>query len=369
MRILHFIWSANFGGIEKLVLGLSVEQLKTNANPHILIGCKKGELIKSISESGVPHTYAGLKSGLDINSKRYRQILNLMSQHDIIHMHTFNPLIAYAAVKSGKKMIYTVHGNFNLGRKTRLNDHIINYLRSVFLKRKDVCLTFNSNWAKDTALKKYGITGKETTIIYNGILPEIQNTNSSAELIDFKNRFSDYYIIGTAGRFNESKGIDRLIRSFATFSKEKNNTRLLLVGDGNERMNLENLVDQLNIRSKTTFAGFQSNVGAWQRLMNVCVIPGKFEAFGLAALETMQKGIPTFVFKDAGGMLEVLGEDLSEYVVGSEDELSEKLTLFHKSGKDREPSVREKLISRAGLFTFEKMVARYQSCYNTVIYK
>ncbi len=368
MRILHFIWSANFGGIEKLVLSLSIEQMKGDTTPHILIGCRKGELISSISESGVPFTFAGLKNGFDFNISRYNEIVKLMKDYDIIHMHTFNPLIARAAIKSRKKIIYTVHGNFNLGRKPRINDHIMNLLRSIFLRRSDVQVTFNSKWAKETAVTKYRLKDRDLTVIYNGILPEIQLNEASNDRNDFKSRVKNNFIVGTAGRFNQSKAIDRLIRSFASFAKNIDNTSLLLVGDGSERPYLENLVDQLGIRDKTTFTGFKSNVGEWQSLMDVCVIPGKFEAFGLAALETMQKGIPTFVFKDAGGMLEVLGDDLSEYVISSEADLSEKLKDFYSYRKDQDETRKSKLRERAGLFTFDKMVSNYKNCYVKILH-
>jgi len=367
MKILHFIWSANFGGIEKLVLGLAVAQMKGNTSPHILIGCKKGELLQSISESGAPFTFAGFKSGFDFSNSKYRKVLQIMKEHDIVHLHTFNPLIAWAAIRSGRKILYTVHGNFNLGRSPGFNDHVMNLLRSLFLKRTDVWITFNSSWAKEMAVKKYGLGNKRQTVIYNGLLPENATDTKSETIAVFKQQNADNFIIGTACRFNHSKSVDRLVRAFAEFSRGKDDTRLLLVGDGSERQHLEELVDKLKIREKTIFTGFSPEVGKWQDLMNICVIPGRFEAFGLAALETMQKGIPTFIFNDAGGMLEVLGNDLSEYVMKSESELSANLERYYIMRRQQDESRKNMLQQRAGIFSFERMVSNYQNCYRDLM--
>lgn len=58
VRVLHFIWSANFGGIEKLVLHLAEAQLPdSEIEPFLMIGCRKGELIERIEQSEVQHCF------------------------------------------------------------------------------------------------------------------------------------------------------------------------------------------------------------------------------------------------------------------------------------------------------------------------
>lgn len=363
VRVLHFIWSANFGGIEKLVLHLAEAQFQDSGiEPFLMIGCRKGELIESIEQSEVPHCFFGLKSGLDFAPLTIRSLIKLFRRFDVLHLHTFNPAVALAALISGRKIVNTIHGNFNLGRKIRLNDHALNFLRRLFYSRKRVLLTYNSRWAADLASLKYGIQKGRGKVIYNGLLPEKSMTKSTVTS-DF-NRMSGHYVIGTAGRFNESKRIDRLIHGFALFCSRKSDVQLVLIGDGANRAKLEKQVLDLGINDRTVFTGYRQDVREWQKRMDVSVVPSACESFGLAALESLSLGIPTILFQDAGGMLEILGDTFKDDIVKDEAELSIRLEYYYLHRNEPNVIMREQRIQRAGIFTFESMAAGYKECYH-----
>lgn len=363
VRVLHFIWSANFGGIEKLVLHLAEAQLPdSEIEPFLMIGCRKGELIERIEQSEVQHCFWGLKSGFNFNPVTIRSLVKLFSRFDVLHLHTFNPAVALAALFSGRKIVNTIHGNFNLGRKIRLNDHIINFLRRLFYSFERVVLTYNSCWAAELASMKFKIRHGRGKVIYNGLLPEKPLSKNTVSA-DFK-QLSGHYVVGTAGRFNESKRIDRLIRGFALFCANKADVMLLLVGDGANRAELLKLVNELGIRKCTLFTGYRQDVREWQNRMNVSVIPSSNESFGLAALETMSLGIPTILFSDAGGMLEIPGETFRDDIVLNENELSERLEYYYSHRNDSKIIMSAKRIQRAGIFTFDAMVKGYKECYH-----
>lgn len=363
VRILHFIWSANFGGIEKLVLHLAEAQLQdSELEPFLMIGCRKGELIERIEQSEVPHCFFGLKSGFDLSTSTIHSLIQLFNRFDVLHLHTFNPAVALAALVSGRKIVNTIHGNFNLGRKIRPNDHVLNVLRRIFYSRKKVLLTYNSRWAADLASLKYGIRKGRGKVIYNGLLPE-KPVTINTESADLK-RLIGHYVVGTAGRFNESKRIDRLIRGFALFCATKPDVILLLVGDGANRNALEKQVSELGISDRTFFTGYRQDIREWQNRMQVSVIPSSNESFGLAALETMSLGIPTILFSDAGGMLEIPGDMFHEDIVKSEDELSKRLEFYYAHRNDSKIIMSEQRIQRAGIFTFDAMVKGYKDCYH-----
>lgn len=363
LRVLHFIWSANFGGIEKLVLHLAEAQAQdSELEPFLMIGCRKGELIAAIEQSIVPHRFYALKSGYDLLPSTIRSLVIWFQQFDILHLHTFNPAVAWAALQSGRKIINTIHGNFNLGRKTGLNDFVINFLRRLFYSQKRVILTYNSRWAADLASSKYGIQKGRGIVIYNGLLPE--NTCRSIVTSTDLDRLNGHFTVGTAGRFNESKRIDRLIHGFALFCAKKPDAQLLLVGDGANRAVLEKLVSDLGIGDRTIFTGYRQDVREWQRRMQVSVIPSSYESFGLAALETMSLGIPTILFSDAGGMLEIPGDDFIEDIVKDEAALSSRLEYYYAHRHEPKIMINESRIQRAGIFTFDNMVKGYKDCYH-----
>src|SRR5690606_19063250 len=124
------------------------------------------------------------------------------------------------------------------------------------------------------------------------------------------------------------KRVDRLIEGFARF-QDGREAMLLIVGDGVERAALEARVDDLEIRAKTLFAGYQREVQAYQAAMDVCVFPSQNEPFGLVAVETLALGKPTVVFADGGGICEIVaGLDPSD-VVENSDALAKRLAYYY----------------------------------------
>ncbi|MBL0340957.1 MAG: glycosyltransferase family 4 protein [Bacteroidetes bacterium] len=192
-------------------------------------------------------------------------------------------------------------------------------------------ITFNSKFTQKIAIEKYHLKNIKDGIIYNGIPfkkpSEIPEITSAEHLAFLRNKF----VIGTSCRFNAFKRIDRLIDAFSEFAKGKPDVVLLLVGDGVMKQKLEERVNQLNINSMVLFAGFQSNVQGYQKLMNICVFPSEDEPFGLVAVETLAMGKPTIVFKDAGGMLEILINDFPDDIVADIPELVKKLNYYYES--------------------------------------
>ncbi len=333
MKVLHFIWSANFGGIEKLVITLARQQLQNkNLQPALLIGKRTGNFLELIEKNGIPYEFAGLKTGLDISFQKFNKIRKLMSSFDIIHIHTFNPLVAFAAVKTGKKIVFTVHGNFGFGRKRGFNDRILQYLCGLFMRKYVNYITYNSEFSRNYAMKFYHLKPfKNETLIYNAI-PEnaFLNLPASEEVLKIPtNRF----IIGTASRFAGFKRIDRLIEAFSVFCQNKPDTLLMLTGDGIKMQELKNLVKKKGIEQQVYFTGYLENVFASLNKMDVCVFPSENEPFGIVALEALALGKPVMVFADGGGITEII-KPLNKFnIAANEEHLVERLNFYYFNRK------------------------------------
>ncbi len=236
MKVLHFIWSGNFGGIEKTAIDLAMEQNRLQiAESHILIGCRKGEFLDLLANLKIPHHIGELHSGTDFNPIKIIKICNLIKSFDIIHFHTFNAVVMIASILSGRKIFYTIHGNLNYGKKIRLGDKINNFLRSWFFNRYVDFISFNSNWTKEQSLAKFKITHSRSAVIYNGInLDPVEDIGDTADH-DITGQLKNKFVVGTASRFNAGKRIDRLIRAFDIFAENNQNYILLLIGDGEQK--------------------------------------------------------------------------------------------------------------------------------------
>lgn len=92
-------------------------------------------------------------------------------------------------------------------------------------------------------------------------------------------------LIGAVGRLSGEKGFDILIRSVHALIRRWLDVRLVIVGEGGERANLERLIGQLGLRDRVTLPGWQADVR------------GYFEAMDVFALSSHREGLPNVVLE------------------------------------------------------------------------
>ena len=99
------------------------------------------------------------------------------------------------------------------------------------------------------------------------------------------------------------KRVEDTIRIFAKV-KEKINAKLILVGDGPERQNVEMLCRQMGLCDDIRFLGKQDAVEELLAVADLFLMPSASESFGLSALEAMACEVPV-ISSNAGGLPEV----------------------------------------------------------------
>ncbi|MDP7423417.1 MAG: glycosyltransferase family 4 protein [bacterium] len=155
------------------------------------------------------------------------------------------------------------------------------------------------------------------TVLHNGIPLPASSTNVEKKEIKALSRtfgLNHGPVIGSVGRLSRVKGYHDLLAAFPPIIARHPQTRLLLVGEGGERENLEQLTKQLEISENVVFTGFQSHVAPFFELMDVFVLPSTWqEPFGLVVIEAMAArlpvvatrlgGVPEIVLHEANGLL------------------------------------------------------------------
>lgn len=177
----------------------------------------------------------------------------------------------------------------------------------------------NSQGLKDLALKSE--PKKEIGVIYNGIdIEEFVADQSKCN--------PEHFTIICVSRVTPRKGIRFLIQAFKTLSGRYDQARLLIVGDGNEKKSLEDLVQGLGIKDKVEFAGAiaHENVLAYYQRANIFVLPSLNEGMSNVMLEALAVGLPV-VATDTGGTKELLTNNVNGLVVKMKDsnDLAEKI--------------------------------------------
>jgi len=366
MKVLHILGSAGAGGIERLVLQLIGAQAVTREiQPGVFLAFPRGAWLDQFHGLGVPCITAGLKSGYDWRPTVFRKARRIFMDYDILHFHSFNYLLAAAAIQSKKTIVYTEHGNFGFGRRTRLSDRVTHFLKGRFLRRDVSKMTFNSNFTAEYARKRYHLGDSRGRVVYNGV--DFVKIDPRPERVDplIQEYIRKRFVVGTSSRFAGFKRIDRLIDGFAEFQQGRD-TVLLLVGDGPLRRELQTRVEKLGIREKVVFAGMQDNVFDYQDLMDVCVFPSRDEPFGLVVLETLFLGKPTVVFNDGGGIREIVEPAFPDDSVDGTDGLVRRLD-FYLNQPEYISNTKKSRKERALEFSMVRCASQFNEVYMSVI--
>lgn len=112
-------------------------------------------------------------------------------------------------------------------------------------------------------------------------------------------------LVLSIGRLLENKDFPTLLRAFAKVRAIKPQAHLLILGEGEERRRLQDLIAQLGLGSHVSLAGSVRNVFAYLQAADVFVLPSKREAFGNVLVEALACGVPV-VSTDSGGPREIL---------------------------------------------------------------
>lgn len=224
------------------------------------------------------------------------------NQIDIMHCHQYTPWVygVLAAFGTKTKVIFTEHGRFypdssSWKRKLinpwlcRITDHI----------------TSISKATKLALVEFENVPENKIKVIYNGIKkPEVEEET----VLALRHNLSiskDTIILGTIARLDPIKNHSMMLDAFALVLKEYPNTVLIIVGDGEERNNIEEKIKQLDIKDKVILPGYEPQPQHYLALMDIFLLSSLSEGTSMTLLEAMALGKPCVV-TDAGGNSEVV---------------------------------------------------------------
>lgn len=157
-----------------------------------------------------------------------------------------------------------------------------------------------NSWACSETAGKFFYTQK---IIYSPKYRVINNAINTANF-NFDNtvrentrkilRLEDKFIIGHIGWFGFAKNHVFLIRVFHEIYKREPNAALLLVGDGELRSKIEDMVKSLNLTEVVHFLGIRSDVPALLNAMDMFLLPSNFEGLPVCLIEAQTVSLRCF---------------------------------------------------------------------------
>lgn len=298
LRILEIIGDPSLAGAPRHLLGLldnfDYRQFE------IFVISPPGPLAGEIRSLRKPLELEIVKMSSKFNFKTISEIRKKIKhlKPDVIHIHgtRAGSLGRLAAIGLKIPVIYTEH----LWTKNyKLTSRVANLIQLVALWFLDMFT--NANIAVSQAVKDFMVESQisrpeKITVIYNGIeMPETKAKPFSSEEIT----------LGTVGTLNQQKGIQYLIQALPMVIGEFPKTKLIIVGEGDYKSELEKLVKKIKLQKVVSFSGFVKEIEKEMKEFDIYIQPSLSESFGLAIVHAMSLGLPV-VATNTGGIPEVV---------------------------------------------------------------
>lgn len=286
---------------------------------------------------------------------------------DILHVHYAIPHASAAIMakrileKQGIRIsvVTTLHGtDITLVGKDATYEPVVTYS----IEESDG-VTAVSQSLKDQTLEFFNIT-KEIHVIPNFI---DFNRFSKQPKEHFKKAIAPNgeKIVVHTSNFRKVKRVEDVILVFKLI-QEKVSAKLLLIGDGPERMHIEKLCRELDICDKVSFLGKQEMVEEILSICDLFVMPSESESFGLAALEAMACQVPV-IASDAGGIPEVNIHGVTGFnsPVGDVEDMA-KNALKILADENTLQGFKDRAFEHAQKFDMDLVLPMYETLYESV---
>ena len=215
-------------------------------------------------------------------------------------------------------------------------------------------------------VRDYGYPANRLTAIYNGIdVRGNVNEEAAAALRERIGATGSQFLVVFVGRLSSEKGAHLLLDATAPLER----VHIAFVGDGPQRAELEALADQLSMKARVTFVGYEPHPETWMAAADVVAVPSTwYEAFGRVVVEAMNEGTPVIASR-VGGMAELFEDGVQgRYVAaGSVPELRAAIETM---ANDRDGTRRMGALGKALVrerYSLERVEADYGRAYTLLL--
>jgi glycosyltransferase involved in cell wall biosynthesis len=289
LKVAIVLGSIPYGGIENLVFDMALYSKNYNDLDFQIVNVAGvGEKLNEFYDAGID-VFNVCTSTKDLKVYRVSTLRKLKKvfaqlQPDIVHTMNFSAdYFSKLALLNSKTPIVTHIHNI------KIEEHLHRRVLNRFLSFRTNLYVSVSKAVYNMVEKMHNMFKKKHIVLYNAI--NLDNFKWIKRTYP-KNHFN---LVSTA-RLMPQKNLDNLIKAFAKIHKEYPNTTLTIVGDGKERVNLENLAKSLGIN--VVFAGYQKNVSFYLYKADLFVLPSYYEGFPISQIEAIATGLPSVVSKN-----------------------------------------------------------------------
>jgi glycosyltransferase involved in cell wall biosynthesis len=328
-KILYVITKSNFGGAQRYVFDLATHLPKDSFQVTVALGGtgekdgRIGLLGERLTAAGVPiipvrNFMRDVSFLRDIRA--LAELVQMMRRErpDVVHLNSTKAVMLGALagrIARVPRIIATVHGWASNEKRPWWQRVCIRVLESV-----GMCL------AHTTIVVADADATPGTVVIHNGIMPPPLLTRDEArhEL----GIPATAFVVGSIGELTRNKNYASLVRAAELIHRTHPTVTLALIGDGEERTNLEPLLLGAGFTAQSLI-GFKADAASYLYAFDVFVLPSLKEGLPYVLLEAGYAGLPV-IATSVGGVPEVIVHEQTGLLVRPENanELEHALTRY-----------------------------------------
>ena len=362
MKIGLFFSNFSGGGIQRVMLTLAKGFQEAGHEVHIVVVEAKGPLKEDVPQ-GVK--IINLQTG-----QASRSIFKLVS-----YLNTEKPTVLLSAqthfnvVAILAKLFSTWKGKLVLSEHITIGNMTHNWKEKLFpliarlsYRLADLVLLV-SEGAANHFIERTHLPASLIRTIYNPF--DIEKIRIMAEETPHHPWFpsSDSPIFISAGRLTRQKDFPTLLKAFQIVKAQLPNAKLVILGDGEDRNELEKLAQELEIQNSVDLPGFVKNPFAMIARADAFILSSRWEGFGNVIVEALACGTPVISTNCPSGPAEILGNGAYGTLVPVGDAQSLAQAMLREIAV---PTPRNKLRDRANDFSIEKIVPEYLEAFHSI---
>lgn len=363
-QICVLITELGIGGAQKVLADVVTALPRDKYQVQVACLFNPGATAARLQDAGIEVVDLQMHSRLDwLVLWRLWRLLR-QSSPDILHTHMFHANLVGRLSGTLANVPYIISTEHTMGQEGRIR-RLLNKITSALCDR----VIAVSQSVGTYAMEVIGIEASKVIVIANGI--DVNRYTSRLSPREARGRVglpAGAAVIGTVGTLRKVKGTSILLRAFAGLHPRWPDTRLIIVGDGPERNNLQSLAQSLRIERSTIFTGERADVTDFLAAMTVFVLPSYWEGFGLAAVEAMAAGLPVVATR-VGSLPEVILEGETGLLVPPSDPAVMAAAIEHllanpDLGSQMGQAGRQRALVN---YTRERMVTQTEELYKTLL--
>jgi len=352
-----FLPSLTAGGAEQVMVTLAGELVAAGESADLVLASSEGPLRRRVPETV---RLVDLRAGRTLTSlpalagylrrERPQALLAAMDHANLV------ALAARTLARVPTRVVPSVHSlpSRNLGRSPRMRDRLIRRLLGR-VYRATPCLVAVSTAVAQELETLLGIPPERIRVIPNPVVTrDLRSLSEAPSPHPWLNPGEPPLVLGV-GRLSPVKDFATLIRAFGRV-RESRPARLVVLGEGPERGELEALVRYLALQRHVALPGYTDNPYPWMRRASVLALSSRWEGLGNVLIEAMACGTPVVSTRCPGGPAEILGNGRFGELVppGDPDALADAILRTLASPPD--PDL---LRARAAAFSAPAAASRY----------